>query len=45
MCDPYMKNRFSSFKQMAVKKTGPTFMQRMEKDHNTRKVVGQIIKK
>lgn len=45
MCDPYLKNRFSSFKQMAVKKTGPTFMQRMEKDHGVRKVVDQVINK
>ena len=42
-CDPFIKNRYSSFKQMAVKHHGPSFLQRMRKDHDVRKQVTKVI--
>lgn len=43
MCDPYVRGRFSTYKQMAVKKQGLTFLQRMEKDSDVRNTVSNII--
>ena len=45
MCDPYIKMRYLSFKQRQVKDTGPTFLQRMEKDNEVRQTVDGLIKK
>ena len=39
MCDPYVKGRYNTYKQMAVKKQGPSFLERMYQDKETRKRV------
>lgn len=32
MCDPYVRGRYNTYKQMAVKKYGPSFLERMNND-------------
>ena len=39
MCDPYVKGRYNTYKQMAVKKQGPSFLERMYQDKETRQRV------
>jgi len=45
MCDPFVRDRFSTYKQMAVEKKGLSFMQRMEKDSDTRNTIKKLMDK
>lgn len=43
MQDPYVKSKFSDFKQMQVQKTGLSFLQRMDRDNEARKTIERLV--
>jgi hypothetical protein len=44
MTDPFVKNKYFAFQKLEGKATGPSFLDRMDKDVKNRNIVNDIIK-